>query len=156
MTMKTLLLVDSTHHHNTEKVGRAMAEVLNAIVKSPKDVTVEDVLTYDLIGFGSGIYSAKHASSLLALAESLPPQTSKKAFLFSTSAIVSKQKLIADHQALRIKLQTKGFILVDEFCCLGFNTNSFLKYFGGMNKGRPNEEDLQNAKRFAETLKARF
>jgi len=100
MTMKTLLLVDSTHHHNTEKVGRAMAEVLNAIV--------------------------------------------------------SKQKLIADHQALRIKLQTKGFILVDEFCCLGFNTNSFLKYFGGMNKGRPNEEDLQNAKRFAETLKARF
>ena len=100
MTMKTLLLVDSTHHHNTEKVGRAMAEVLNAIV--------------------------------------------------------SKQKMIADHQALRIKLQTKGFILVDEFCCLGFNTNSFLKYFGGMNKGRPNEEYLQNAKRFAETLKARF
>jgi len=25
-----------------------------------------------------------------------------------------------------------------------------------MNKGRPNEEDLQNTKRFAETLKARF
>jgi len=25
-----------------------------------------------------------------------------------------------------------------------------------MNKGRPNEEDLQNAKRFAETFKARF
>jgi len=156
MTIKTVLIVDSTHHHNTEKVARAMAEVLNTIVKSPKDVTIEEVLTYDLIGFGSGIYSAKHALSLLALADSLPPQASKKAFLFSTSAIVSKSKVVADHRALRIKLQTKGFILLDEFSCLGFNTNSFLKFFGGMNKGRPNGEDLQNAKRFVETLKARF
>ena len=32
---------------------------------------------------------------------------------------------------------------MDEFGCTGFNTNRFLKYFGGINKGRPNAEDLK-------------
>ena len=43
--------------------------------------------------------------------------------------------------------------IVDEFSCLGFNTNSFLKHLGGLNKGRPNEEDFENAKQFALRLK---
>jgi hypothetical protein len=30
---------------------------------------------------------------------------------------------------------------------------SFLKYIGGMNKGRPNAEDLKHAEEFAENLK---
>ncbi len=152
MTVKTLLIVESYHHHNTEKVARAIAGVLNASVKNPKEVSIEEIASYDLIGFGSGIYSAKHALSLLALADTLPHQASKKAFLFSTSAIMSKSKVLTDHRALRVKLQTKGFIIVDEFSCLGYNTNSFLKYFGGMNKGRPNDEDLQNAEDFGVRL----
>jgi flavodoxin len=36
---------------------------------------------------------------------------------------------------------------------LGFNTNSFLKLFGGINKGRPNAEDLKRAEEFAQKLK---
>jgi flavodoxin len=42
---------------------------------------------------------------------------------------------------------------VDEFICPGFNTNVFLKYFGGINKGRPNAEDFKRAENFAEKLK---
>jgi flavodoxin len=44
-------------------------------------------------------------------------------------------------------------VIVDEFNCHGFNTNSFLKHFGGMNKGRPNDEDLKHAEEFAQNLK---
>jgi flavodoxin len=44
-------------------------------------------------------------------------------------------------------------MIVDEFNCAGFNTNSFLKFFGGKNKGRPNTEDLKNAEEFAQNLK---
>jgi flavodoxin len=40
----------------------------------------------------------------------------------------------------------------DEFSCSGFNTNKFLKRFSGINKGRPNEEDLKSAEIFAENL----
>jgi len=36
---------------------------------------------------------------------------------------------------------------------LGYNTNSFLKIIGGINKGRPNAVDLKNAKEFAKNLK---
>ena len=44
------------------------------------------------------------------------------------------------------KLESKGYKVVDEFQCKGFNTNSFLKLFGGMNKGRPNASDLKHDK----------
>ena len=54
---------------------------------------------------------------------------------------------------LREKLQSKGYLIVDEFTCLGFNTNSFMKYLGGMNKGRPNAQDLKQAEEFAQNLK---
>jgi flavodoxin len=57
------------------------------------------------------------------------------------------------HTALREKLEAKGYIIVDEFNCHGFNTNSFLKLLGGMNKGKPNEEDLKEAEKFAQNLK---
>ena len=44
-------------------------------------------------------------------------------------------------------------MIVDEFTCTGFNTNSFLKLFGGINKGRPNADDLKHAEEFAQKLK---
>lgn len=55
--------------------------------------------------------------------------------------------------ALREKLQSKGYIIIDEYQCVGFNTNSFLKIFGGMNKGRPNNRDLKNAEKTALNIK---
>jgi flavodoxin len=67
--------------------------------------------------------------------------------------MTGEKKLAKDHLALREKLQSKGYLIVDEFQCKGFNTNSFLKYFGGINKGRPNNEDLNYAEAFAEKLK---
>jgi hypothetical protein len=39
---------------------------------------------------------------------------------------------------------------------MGHNTNSFLKVFGGINKGRPNAEDLRHAEEFAQNLKEKL
>ncbi len=151
--MKSLLVLYSYHHNNTEKIARVFAKVLDAQIKTPLQIHPEDLQEYDLIGFGSGIYSAKHHAYLLDLADALPPVTNKKAFIFSTSAIIGKDKVAKDHSTLREKLQSKGYVIVDEFSCKGFNTNSFLKYIGGMNKGRPNAEDLKHAEEFAQNLK---
>ena len=57
------------------------------------------------------------------------------------------------HAALREMLSSKGYAIIGEFSCAGFNTNSFLKLFGGLNKGRPNAEDLGDAEGFARKLK---
>ena len=153
MVMKSLLVLYSYHHNNTEKIAKVFAKVLDAQIKTPQQINPEELQEYSLIGFGSGIYGAKHHKSLLDLADTLPQVTEMKAFIFSTSAIMGKDKIAKDHLTLREKLQSKGYMIVDEFACKGFNTNSFMKYLGGMNKGRPNAEDLKHAEEFALKLK---
>lgn len=152
--MKALIILYSYHHHNTEKVAKSIAETLDAEIKWPEQIKPEELQEYDLLGFGSGIYSAKHDESLLKLANDLPEVNNKNVFLFSTAGITGKSKAFKDHATLREKLESKGYIIVDEFQCKGFNTNSFLRLFGGMNKGRPNVRDLKNAENFASKIKA--
>ena len=154
--MKSLIVVFSYHHKNTHKVAEVMAKALDAKVKSPQQTVLEELSQYDLVGFGAGIDSGKHYRELLDFADALPQVIDKKAFIFSTSGMTGEKKLIKDHLALREKLQAKGYLIADEFQCKGFNTNSFLKYFGGINKGRPNEEDLKHAEEFAQNLKSKL
>lgn len=150
--MKSLIVVYSYHHNNTAKIAQVFSEVLGAPIKTPDQVSLEELAQYDLIGFGAGIDSGKHYKPILDLADRLPVVAGQKGFIFSTSAIQGAEKILKDHALLREKLSAKGFIIVDEFSCKGFNTNSFLKYFGGMNKGRPNSEDLRKAESFATKL----
>jgi hypothetical protein len=86
------------------------------------------------------------------LAAKLPKACGKKAFLFSTSAIVDEKEVAADHAQLRTSLQSKRYSIAGEFSCNGFNTNSFLKLVGGMNKGLPNSDDLRHAQELARKL----
>lgn len=151
--IKSLIVLYSYHHNNTEKIAKIFSKILDAEIKWPDEISPEELQEYDLIGFGSGIYSAKHDESLLELADKLPEVNNKKAFLFSTAGITGKSKAAKDHAILRDKLESKGYLMVDEFQCKGFNTNSFLKLFGGINKGRPNSKDIKNAETFAFKLK---
>ena len=151
----TLLVLTSYHHKNTETIARIIADVLDAQIVAPENVDPGELHEVELIGFGSGIYDAKHHEAVLELAQRLPQVTDKRAFIFSTSAIITKSKVASDHSALRDILESKGYTIADEFSCRGFNTNSFLKYFGGMNKGRPSAEDLNQARSFAINLKQR-
>lgn len=154
--LKSLLIVVSYHHGNTEKVARAFARVLDAQVKSPNQIHPEELREYDLIGLGSGIYDEKHHTDLLDFADSLPQVTNKSAFIFSTGSMVGGVQDPKFHLPLKDKLESKGYTIVGEFSCKGFNTNSFLRHFGGMNKGRPNEQDLKNAEDFAVNLKSKI
>jgi len=151
--MKSLLVVYSYHHMSTEKIAKVFAKVLDAEIKSPQQIDPEELQEYGIIGFGAGIDSGKHYKPVLDLADKLPQVTNKKAFIFSTAGLTGEKKAAEDHSTLREKLQAKGYMIVDEFQCKGFNTNSFLKLFGGMNKGRPNDEDLKHAEEFAQNLK---
>jgi flavodoxin len=152
MAKKSLLVLYSYHHLNTEKVAKVIGKVLDAQIKWPQEINHEELQEYDLIDFGSGIYCAKHHKSLLDSADKLSQVNNKKAFIFSTSAILSKDKVAEDYRILREKLEAKGYKIIDEFACKGFNTNSFMKYLGGMNKGRPSAKDLKAAEKFANNL----
>ena len=151
--MKSLLVLFSYHHNNTEKVAKVFAEILDSEIKTPQQTDPNELQDYDLVGFGAGIDSGKHYKVMLDLADKLPQVDNKNAFIFSTAGLTGEKKRSKDHSTLREKLESKGYKIIDEFQCKGFNTNSFLKYFGGMNKGRPNAKDLKNAEKFAQKLK---
>jgi flavodoxin len=154
--MKSLVIVFSYHHKNTETIAKSIASVIDAPVTTPQQVNPDELQEYDLVGFGSGIYSVKHHKSLLNLADKLPQVTGKKAFIFSTygapAFIAGREFVEKNHAQLRDKLRAKGYTVLGEFGCAGWNTNSFLKYFGGLNKGRPNAEDIGHAEAFAREM----
>ncbi|MEM3399509.1 MAG: flavodoxin family protein [Candidatus Micrarchaeia archaeon] len=147
--MRTLILCVSIHHKNTEKIANAIGEVLRANFAKPEDVDASLLSNCELIGFGSGIYFGRHHRSLFSFIDKLP-HMNKKAFIFSTSGL---GLMPLDHLLLKRKLIEKGFNIIGEFSCRGFNTHGPLKYIGGMNKGKPDDRDLERAREFAIRLK---
>ena len=151
--IKSLLVLYSYHHMNTEKVAKVFANVLGAKIRTPQQLDPNDLHEYDLVGFGAGIDSGKHYQPVLDFANKLPQTDDMNVFIFSTAALTDDKKRVKDHSDLRKKLESKGYNVVDEFQCKGFNTNSFMRFFGGMNRGRPNDKDLKDAETFALNLK---
>jgi flavodoxin len=72
MANKSLIILFSYHHKNTEKIANVFAGVLNSQIKTPQQVDPEQLQEYGLVGFGSGIYDSKHHRSLFDLVERLP------------------------------------------------------------------------------------
>lgn len=149
--MKAAIIDYSYHHKNTEKVAQKIAGPLGAKLLKPAEVNASQIAEYDLIGFGSGIYFSKHHRSILKLVDTLPRMKGKKAFIFSTAGR-GDPWLKRNHRALRTKLEGKGFNIVGEYTCYAFDTFFFLRLIGGINRGRPNEDDLNRAEGFAKGL----
>ncbi len=149
--MDVLLVCRSIHHGNTRRIAEVMADELDAPVRQPADITVDDLTGADLVGFGSGIYFWRHHRSLLDLADRLPAMPGKRAFLFSTSGIGPGWLW---HRSLRRRLRRKGFAVIDEYACRGHDTYGPLKIVGGIHKNRPDRDDLERARDFAARLAA--
>jgi len=126
-----------------------MAEVLDAKLVKPSEIEADTLSEYDLVGFGSGSYFWQHHNELLDLVKGMP-HLHKKAFIFSTRG---GGPAWLSHRVLKKALLTNGFDVIGEFSCKGFDTYGALRLIGGINKGKPDEKDLENAKRFAVALK---
>ena len=146
--MKTLIICVSVHHGSTMKIAQVISEVLDAKLIEPSEFEHENLDDHDMIGFGSGIYDYELAGSILGLIDGIDSLEGKKVFVFSTSGVIMKKQ----HNSSKTRLKLKNASFVGDFYCRGFNTNVFLKYIGGMNKGRPNADDLKRAKDFAASL----
>jgi flavodoxin len=151
--MKTLIIYISVHHGNTESVAKVMANILSADLLQVEQVDASMLEQYDLIGFGSGIYFGKYHESLLDFVDKLPMLRNKKAFIFSTSGLRKIPFFHDFDKPLKEKLQRKGFDIIGEFSCRGLDTYRATKLVGGINKGRPNAQDLKQAEDFANSLK---
>ncbi|MCK5476967.1 MAG: flavodoxin family protein [Candidatus Aenigmarchaeota archaeon] len=147
--MKTLIIYCSVHHSNTKKIAKTMADILDADLLKPQEIKIDKLADYNLIGFGSGIYFGKHHDDLFDFVSKLPMQNNKKAFIFSTRGIMPVNIC---HKLLKKQLSEKEFDVINEFSSKGFDTVGPFKLIGGINKNRPNDDDLENAKKFAENI----
>ena len=151
--MKVLIIYISVHHGNTEKVAKAMANILDAALLEVKQADASMLEQYDLIGFGSGIYFGRHHDGLLDFVDKLSMLRNKKAFIFSTSGLRKIRFFHDFDKPLKERLQRKGFDIIGEFSCRGLDTYRATKLVGGINRGRPNAKDLKQAEDFARGLK---
>ncbi len=145
--MNTLIIYHSEHHGNTEKVAQRIAAVLKAELMSSQEIDIDDVREFDLVGIGSGVYYGHFHEKLFKFIEHLPAQIGRKAFVFCTTG--SKSYGERANNSAKLKLKEKGFDVVGEFTCLGFDTALSTE---GINRGRPNTEDLNAAEAFARSL----
>ena len=147
---KVLIVYVSVHHGNTEKVAKAMASVLKARLVKVHEINKKIFSRYNVIGFGSGIFFWRHHPSLLRLIDSSELKK-KKVFIFSTRGDKFSWKV--GHRMLKKKLLAKKCKIIGEFSCLAWDNVGPLKYIGGINRGRPNKDDLRNAENFARKIK---
>jgi flavodoxin len=146
--MKTVILYNSMHHKNTEKIAVSLANSLKADIFQVSQANADIITQYDLIGFGSGIFYRKHHKSLFSFIETLPAAKGKKAFVFSTSGTGK-----ADfNEPLQLTLENKGFLVLGAFACPGYDTWGPYKVVGGINKGKPDDVDIKNATDFVQNL----
>ena len=147
--MKTAIVYASVHHKNTEKVVKAIAEKHPEIELIDATKTIlKDLASYDLIGFASGIFYGKFHKSLLSfITENLPLR--KRVFVMYTCGSDRSETYLKDIKDL---IKSKECTLTAAYSCLAYDTFGPFKLIGGLNKGHPNEADLQKAVDFYESL----
>jgi flavodoxin len=151
---KALLVYKSVHHQNTAQVAREMAGVLGAECASPAECPYSRLAGREILGIGSGIYYGRPHEELLQWVRDLPEDRPAHlpVFIFTTSGLPFLAKLW--HRPLRKSLAEKGYEVVGEFSCRGFDTWGPLWLAGGLNWRHPNERDFQRAREFAQRVRA--
>jgi len=151
--MRAVVVCVSVSHGNTAKVAGVVAQELGAEVAEPE---ASQLGGCDLLGVGSGIFAMAFHPRLRRFVEQLPPAPpGAKAFVFWTSG--SRQLPVWPYgRRMTAELQAKGYEVIGSFSCRGWDTWWPLRLIGGINKGRPNDADLDAARKFARGLREQF
>lgn len=143
---KTLIIYVSRHHGNTKKIVDAAAEVLDADLINYDENKKPDISGYDLIGIASGIYFNSFDKELMNHMMSLPYREDQAVFAMATCGLRFRNYL----KELKRFMGYKRVRYAGSFICRGYCTWGPFK--SGLAKGRPNEEDLAEARAFARGL----
>ena len=139
------IVIYSSHRSNTEKVALAIAQAAycQAVKLSENfDASTLPLDGYDVIFLGTGIRGGEPYVELLSFLKTADLGTGKRFLLFMTWAGGGASNKLA-YESVKKALEAKGQHLeADYFLCLG-------QTFGFTRKGRPNEADLAEAKKWA-------
>ena len=130
-----------------------MGLCLGARILSPAEATPDALSDAQRIGFGSGIYWLGFDPALADCIRGLTNMSGKDAFVFATSGL-PEPPFRRYTRTLGRDLTDTGFRVVDTFLCRGIDTWGPFKVVGGVNKSRPDDNDLAAARDFATGLTA--
>lgn len=145
--MKTVIVYYSKHHENTKKLLSAIAKKHEVTLIDVTDDPATDLSSYDRIGFASGIYYSKFHKTLLKYAEEHMPKGKETFFIYTYGA----EKKGYTNAIMKVVGKRNAKVL-GEFGCLGFNTFGPFKLIGGIAKGHPDSDDINNVLRFYENM----
>jgi len=149
--VKIAIIHVSVRHHNTRAAAQAMGQATGACVLTVDEAKKVDLADYALVGLGSGIFFSSHHPALLRFARDGNPLP-RKAFLFSTAGLPFLHWIW--HRALRKIVRKNQMSIVGEACYPGWDTVGPLRWFGGIQRGHPNANDLEHACQFAGRMAA--
>ena len=143
MNANTVIVYASTHHGNTKKLLEAIAEQEDVELLDIAENEQYDLSGYNRIGIASGIAYGKYYPQMLKFLENNLPRD-KDVFYIHTAGDprenhADSAKKIADERNCRC---------LGVFYCKGFDTFGPFKLVGGINKNRPNTEDMEQAVQF--------
>jgi flavodoxin len=145
------IVIYATHRANTEKVAKAIAEAANCkAVKLSENFDAQSLSLdeFDTVFLGTGIRGGEPYTELLNFIKTADLGIGKRFLLFMTWAKGGASNKLA-YEGVKKALEAKGHQLEsDYFLCLG-------QTFGFTWRGRPNDGDLADAKRWA-TEKLKF
>ena len=149
--MKTAICYYSRHHGNTLKVLEAMAaegSVDLIDVTTRQAVQLEE---YDCIGFASGIYGFEFQKGVVEFARQYLPVQKPVFFVYTYGGAKG-----TGAKAVAQIAKEKNCPVLGEFSCKGYDTFGPFQLVGGIAKGRPNAQDLENARKFYREIKEHF
>lgn len=122
---------------NTKKIAEAIAKQ-SSVTAEPITEPIEG--DTDILFLGGAVYAFDIDPKLKTFIADLDAQKIKKVAIFSTAALVKSA-----YKQMKDALDEKGInVSAKEFHCPGHY--KFLK------KGRPNDEDIENAEKFAQDI----
>jgi flavodoxin len=142
--MKAIIYA-SVHHGNTKKVVEAIARQCEVELIDATQIKEKDLSGYEAVGFASGIYYSKFHQSVLKFATDNLPEN-KKVFYICTNGGN------ASYKSIEAIAERKNAVEIGRFSCKGYDTFGPFKLVGGLAKGHPDNEDLEDAVSFFKGL----
>ena len=141
--MKILVIIHSKHRKNTLKLAQAMAEAIPLTVCNVENAEGIDLMQYDIVGFGSGIYGGKISGKLFKFIASHIEDLGN-VFVFTTSGKGNPEY----NRELEAYLNGKCKNVLGSFACKGFCKWFIFALVGGIAKGHPDGDDFSAAQDF--------
>ena len=145
----TYIIYDSFHKKNTEKVLLAIKEHYPDVnLIKAKDFDKANIEDAELVGIASGIYYGAFSKRMKPVMEKVFESKADNIFYMYTAGIRNqKYEMILQNKTEEAKKKFLGI-----WFCKGHDTFGPFKLIGGLNKNRPNQEDIQSALKFFENL----